>query len=69
MISENPAYAAGFFVCMRPRRPPRLSRTLHGLQAAPDDYSEIMLKALAGRLAEAFAESLHERVCTELGLR
>ena len=27
-----------------------------------DDYSSIMLKALADRLAEAFAESLHQRV-------
>jgi 5-methyltetrahydrofolate--homocysteine methyltransferase len=30
-----------------------------------DDYSAIMLKALADRLAEAFAERLHERVRTE----
>jgi 5-methyltetrahydrofolate--homocysteine methyltransferase len=30
-----------------------------------DDYSSIMLKALADRLAEAFAERLHERVRTE----
>jgi 5-methyltetrahydrofolate--homocysteine methyltransferase len=31
-----------------------------------DDYSAIMLKALADRLAEAFAEHLHRRVRTEL---
>jgi 5-methyltetrahydrofolate--homocysteine methyltransferase len=31
-----------------------------------DDYSAIMLKALADRLAEAFAESLHERVRRDL---
>ena len=31
-------------------------------EAANDDYSAIMLKALADRLAEAFAEYLHERV-------
>ncbi len=30
-----------------------------------DDYSAIMLKALADRLAEAFAEALHERVRKE----
>ena len=30
--------------------------------AAQDDYSAIMVKALADRLAEAFAEVLHERV-------
>ena len=31
-----------------------------------DDYSAIMLKALADRLAEAFAECLHHRVRTDL---
>jgi 5-methyltetrahydrofolate--homocysteine methyltransferase len=34
-------------------------------EAANDDYSAIMLKALADRLAEAFAECLHERVRRE----
>jgi 5-methyltetrahydrofolate--homocysteine methyltransferase len=45
----------------------------HGLQearahfeAAHDDYSAILLTALADRLAEAFAERLHERVRREL---
>jgi 5-methyltetrahydrofolate--homocysteine methyltransferase len=33
--------------------------------AAHDDYSAILLKALADRLAEAFAERLHQRVRTE----
>jgi 5-methyltetrahydrofolate--homocysteine methyltransferase len=44
----------------------------HGLDALVakhradhDDYGEIMLKALADRLAEAFAERLHERVRKE----
>jgi 5-methyltetrahydrofolate--homocysteine methyltransferase len=35
-------------------------------EAAGDDYSSIMVKALADRLAEAFAEYLHERVRTDL---
>jgi 5-methyltetrahydrofolate--homocysteine methyltransferase len=35
-------------------------------EAAHDDYSAIMLKALADRLAEAFAECLHQRVRTDL---
>jgi 5-methyltetrahydrofolate--homocysteine methyltransferase len=35
-------------------------------EKANDDYSAIMAKALADRLAEAFAERLHERVRTEL---
>ncbi len=34
-------------------------------EAAHDDYNAIMLKALADRLAEAFAERLHERVRKE----
>lgn len=34
-------------------------------EADNDDYSAIMLKALADRLAEAFAERLHERVRKE----
>jgi 5-methyltetrahydrofolate--homocysteine methyltransferase len=34
-------------------------------EAAHDDYSAIMLKALADRLAEAFAERQHERVRKE----
>jgi 5-methyltetrahydrofolate--homocysteine methyltransferase len=34
-------------------------------EAKHDDYSAIMLKALADRLAEAFAELLHERVRKE----
>ncbi len=35
-------------------------------EAAHDDYSSIMLKSLADRLAEAFAEYLHERVRKDL---
>ncbi|PXA87248.1 methionine synthase [Nostoc sp. 3335mG] len=35
-------------------------------RAAHDDYSDIMLKALADRLAEAFAERLHAHVRTDL---
>ncbi|MBX3716065.1 MAG: methionine synthase [Burkholderiales bacterium] len=34
-------------------------------EAKHDDFSAIMLKALADRLAEAFAEHLHQRVRTE----
>jgi 5-methyltetrahydrofolate--homocysteine methyltransferase len=34
--------------------------------AAGDDYNGILIKALADRLAEAFAEHLHRRVRTEL---
>lgn len=45
--------------------------TIHGIEshikkmeAAHDDYSKIMLQALADRLAEAFAEALHHRTRT-----
>ena len=34
-------------------------------EAKGDDYNSIMIKALADRLAEAFAEHLHQRVRTE----
>ncbi|MBA4043338.1 MAG: methionine synthase, partial [Erythrobacter sp.] len=46
---------------------------LHGIddhsarfQADKDDYSDILLKALADRFAEAFAEALHQHVRTTL---
>ena len=54
-------------------RPPRLHRRLRGRRSTArtssprrsrrdgDDYSAIMVKALADRLAEAFAEWLHEQ--------
>ncbi|HUV17609.1 MAG TPA: methionine synthase [Ilumatobacteraceae bacterium] len=35
-------------------------------EADNDDYSSILLKAVADRIAEAFAERMHERVRTEL---
>jgi 5-methyltetrahydrofolate--homocysteine methyltransferase len=35
-------------------------------EADHDDYSSIMLKALADRFAEAFAERLHQKVRTEI---
>ncbi len=37
-----------------------------GFRDAKDDYSDILLKALADRLAEAFAEALHKHVRTDL---
>jgi len=47
--------------------------SIHGIephlarfQAAHDDYSDILLKALADRFAEAFAERLHQHVRTTL---
>ncbi|OFZ86130.1 MAG: methionine synthase [Betaproteobacteria bacterium RBG_16_64_18] len=42
-----------------------LDERVHDLEAKHDDYRAIMLKALADRLAEAFAESMHARVRRE----
>jgi 5-methyltetrahydrofolate--homocysteine methyltransferase len=42
-----------------------IEKRVAAFEAANDDYSAIMLKALADRLAEAFAERLHERVRRE----
>ena len=38
---------------------------VQAFEAAHDDYNAILLKALADRLAEAFAELLHQRVRTD----
>jgi 5-methyltetrahydrofolate--homocysteine methyltransferase len=43
-----------------------LEKIIAECKAKQDDYSEIMAKALADRLAEAFAECLHQKVRKEL---
>ncbi|MFT3800572.1 MAG: methionine synthase [Burkholderiaceae bacterium] len=43
-----------------------IEKPLARFEADLDDYSSIMLKAIADRLAEAFAECLHERVRKDL---
>ncbi len=43
-----------------------LEKIIEQCKAKQDDYSEIMAKALADRLAEAFAECLHEKVRKEI---
>jgi len=40
---------------------------VHEHERRHDDYGAIMVKALADRLAEAFAELLHERARAEWG--
>jgi 5-methyltetrahydrofolate--homocysteine methyltransferase len=42
-----------------------IEKKLTEFESQHDDYNSIMLKALADRLAEAFAEHLHERVRKE----
>jgi 5-methyltetrahydrofolate--homocysteine methyltransferase len=42
-----------------------IDKKLKEFEAAHDDYKSIMLKAIADRLAEAFAEAMHARVRRE----
>lgn len=42
-----------------------IRKKISEFEANHDDYNSILLKALADRLAEAFAERLHERVRKE----
>ena len=44
-----------------------LQKLVEGFRKAHDDYNAIMSEALADRLAEAFAECLHQRVRSEWG--
>ncbi|CAN5430210.1 methionine synthase [soil metagenome] len=57
-ISPKADWIGGFAVTTGHGIEPHLAR----FKADHDDYSDILLKALADRLAEAFAERLHERV-------
>jgi 5-methyltetrahydrofolate--homocysteine methyltransferase len=58
----TPDFVGGFAVTAGHGVDERVQR----FEAAGDDYSAILLKALADRLAEAFAEKLHEIVRGEL---
>jgi 5-methyltetrahydrofolate--homocysteine methyltransferase len=60
--SGTPDFLGGFAVTAGHGVDERVKR----FEAAHDDYSAILLKALADRLAEAFAEKLHEVVRKEL---
>ena len=57
-----PDYVGGFVVTSGPEE----IDIAKGFEAAGDDYSAIMVKALADRIAEAFAERMHELVRREL---
>jgi len=57
----KPDYIGGFVVTAGPEED-RIARRFEG---ANDDYSSIMVKALADRIAEAFAERMHQRVRAE----
>lgn len=55
-------YVGGFAVTTGLGIEPHIAR----FEAAHDDYNAILLKALADRLAEAYAECMHYRVRTDL---
>jgi 5-methyltetrahydrofolate--homocysteine methyltransferase len=57
----TPDYLGGFVVTAGHGEDARI----HSFEADKDDYSAILLRALADRLAEAFAERLHARVRRE----
>ena len=61
-ISADGDWIGGFAVTTGHGIGPHLAQ----FKAQIDDYSDIMLKALADRLAEAFAERLHKHVRTDL---
>jgi 5-methyltetrahydrofolate--homocysteine methyltransferase len=61
-ISPDGDWIGGFAVSAGHGIEPHLAR----FRAKHDDYSDILLKALADRLAEAFAERLHAHVRREL---
>ena len=58
--SAVPDWVGAFAVCAD-----GFEERVRHYEASHDDYSAIMLKVLADRLAEAFAERLHERVRRE----
>ena len=60
-VSHDGDWIGGFSVAIHGIEPP-----LARFKAAHDDYSDILLKALADRFAEAFAERLHAHVRTDL---
>ena len=60
-VAEQEDWIGGFAVALHGLEP-HLAR----FKAAHDDYQDILLKALADRLAEAFAERLHQHVRTTL---
>ena len=61
-IDTDSDWIGGFAVTTGHGIDPHLAR----FKADHDDYNDILLKALADRLAEAFAERLHRHVRTEL---
>jgi 5-methyltetrahydrofolate--homocysteine methyltransferase len=57
----TPDYIGGFVVTTGIGEEPHIK----AFEAAKDDYSAILLRALSDRLAEAFAERMHQKVRTD----
>ncbi len=61
-VAEDQDYMGGFAVTAGLG----IEKLIERYQAEHDDYKEIMIKSLADRLAEAFAELMHQKVRREL---
>ncbi len=61
-VAEEQDYIGGFAVTAGLG----IEKLIERYQAEHDDYKEIMVKSLADRLAEAFAELMHQKVRREL---
>ena len=61
-VAEDGDHIGGFAVTAGPQAEEKAKE----FEAASDDYSAIMVKALADRFAEAMAEYMHHKVRTEL---
>jgi len=65
-VAPNDSGVADYLGCFAVTTGHGVEKKVAEFQAKNDDYSAIMLKALADRLAEAFAELMHHRVRTDL---
>jgi len=65
-VAPKDSHVADYLGCFAVTTGHGVEKKVAEFQAKHDDYSAIMLKALADRLAEAFAELLHHRVRTDL---
>ena len=65
-VAPNDSGVADYLGCFAVTTGHGVEKKVAEFQAKHDDYSAIMLKALADRLAEAFAELMHHRVRTDL---
>jgi 5-methyltetrahydrofolate--homocysteine methyltransferase len=65
-VAPKDSHVADYLGCFAVTTGHGVEKKVAEFQAKHDDYSAIMLKALADRLAEAFAELMHHRVRTDL---